>query len=192
MRFWTQRRTRLIAACPLLFMVAAFAETPEQDFAKRVSDYLALHKNIESKLPKLKYTGSSVIIEGHQHALAKAIRQARANAKQGDIFTPAISAELRRRALAAMQGDEAWRVEKSLEDSEPVKLKQTEATNIHILSNCSSFLHGKNHQLAHRKLFECLVEEVGSKMKQSSLTLPFQLFVRLIPLRLVCVLIRVH
>ena len=121
MRFWTQRRTRLIAACPLLFMVAAFAETPEQDFAKRVSDYLALHKNIESKLPKLKYTGSSVIIEGHQHALAKAIRQARANAKQGDIFTPAISAELRRRALAAMQGDKAWRVEKSLEDSEPVK-----------------------------------------------------------------------
>jgi hypothetical protein len=121
--------TRLIAASPLLL---AWAGTPPavnpdsaitSDFTKRVSDYQSLRKNSESKLPRLKTTGSSTVIDDHQHDLSRAIRQARKDAKQGDIFTPPICAEFKRLAGLAMQGGSAWRVTKSLANAEPIKFK---------------------------------------------------------------------
>jgi hypothetical protein len=94
-----------------------------QDFAKRVADYVQLRKSAESRLEPLKATASPAKITRHQNDLASAIRNARANAKQGDIFTPAIDMEIRRLLRIAMQPQDAAHVRQSLLHAEPVHLE---------------------------------------------------------------------
>ena len=93
------------------------------DFEQRVTEYQKLHKSLESELKRLKRTPSQEKIQHHQHELARKIREARRTAKQGDLFTTAISAEFRRLIGAAMQGGNATRVQTSLKNAEPVALK---------------------------------------------------------------------
>src|SRR5437763_1043489 len=90
------------------------------DFDKRVAEYQKLRKTVESKLPRLKQTPSAAIIAQHETELAQAIREARPSARQGDIFTPEISAAFRRLVGLAMQGQNAKRIKESLKRSEPV------------------------------------------------------------------------
>jgi ABC-type transporter Mla subunit MlaD len=56
-------------------------------FQKRVEDYAAHERKLESKLPKLPEKAEPDRIIAHKQALAKAIQQARSGAKQGDLFT---------------------------------------------------------------------------------------------------------
>jgi hypothetical protein len=58
-----------------------------KEFLDRVRLYVGLHKSIDSTLPALKPTDLPEMIAGHQLALARKIREARPNAKVGDIFT---------------------------------------------------------------------------------------------------------
>ena len=90
-----------------------------QDFNSRVDQYMKLRKPL---LEKLKPTNSPAAIVEHQRNLAEAIRAARPQAAQGDLFTPAISAEFRRLVLIAMRGSHAYRVHQSLKHAEPVVL----------------------------------------------------------------------
>ncbi len=120
---------RAILSAGLAIMAVGWADTRVNadsqivaDFMKRVSDYQQMEKGLEDKLPKLRETDSLRAIAHEQHALAGAIREARKNARQGDIFTPKISSEFRRLAGLAMQGNNAARILKSLQDSEPVKI----------------------------------------------------------------------
>ena len=66
------------------------------DFTTRVSSYVELRRELEKGLPPLTVTGDPAEIRRAVRALAKRIRVARAEAKQGDIFTPAISVEFRK------------------------------------------------------------------------------------------------
>jgi hypothetical protein len=94
-----------------------------QDFGKRMAEYEKLHKTVEGTLPRLKPTASPEKIEHHEHELAHRIREARQSARQGDIFTPEISAEFRRLIALAMQGQKATDVKQSLRHAEPVLVK---------------------------------------------------------------------
>ncbi len=94
-----------------------------QDFQKRVADYVKLRKTAETKLPPLKRTGSQENIAHHEHELGRRIREARSEAKQGDIFTPEIAAEFRRLISLAMQPGNSGRIKESLKSSEPVVLR---------------------------------------------------------------------
>lgn len=58
-----------------------------KEFLGRAQAYVSLHKSIESTLPALKPTDLPEMITAHQLALARKIREARPNAKRGDIFT---------------------------------------------------------------------------------------------------------
>jgi hypothetical protein len=58
-----------------------------KEFLDRVQSYVSLHKTIELSLPALKPTDLPELISAHQQALARKIREARTNAKRGDIFT---------------------------------------------------------------------------------------------------------
>ncbi len=89
----------------------------QQDFQKRIGDYLKLRKTIEG--PRLKPTASVEKIEHHEKEFAHKIREARRSARHGDIFSPEISSEFRRLIALAMQGPNAGRVEKSLRSAEP-------------------------------------------------------------------------
>jgi hypothetical protein len=92
-----------------------------QDFEKRVAAYMQLRKSVESDLPKLKATPSEEKISHHEIQLRHAVREARRNARPGDIFTPEISAEIRRLIALAMHPD-GQLVRQSLRSSEPVQL----------------------------------------------------------------------
>jgi hypothetical protein len=93
-----------------------------QDFEHRVEEYLKLRKTAEAGMPKLKSTDSPAMITQHERELASRIREARQQAKQGDIFTGTIVLEFRRLIGITMQGPEAAHIKQSLKSAEPVQL----------------------------------------------------------------------
>jgi hypothetical protein len=93
-----------------------------QDFTRRVSDYIKVHKLARSEVHGLKPTNSPDAIEHYEHRLAHRIREMRSGDIQGAIFTPEISAEFRRLIGASMQGSDAQRILKSLRDTQPARL----------------------------------------------------------------------
>ena len=54
----------------------------------RVKEYVDLHQKLERSLPKLPDDATPQQIDKNQRALEKLMREARATAKPGDIFTP--------------------------------------------------------------------------------------------------------
>jgi hypothetical protein len=72
------------------------------DFNTRVWSYFELRSEMETGLPPRRVTDDPAEIRRAVRALANRIRAARAEAKQGDIFTPTISAEFRKALLREM------------------------------------------------------------------------------------------
>jgi hypothetical protein len=93
-----------------------------KDFEKRISDYVSLQKNLQKGLAPAKQTTEPQTIIDRQGELARKIREARSNARQGDIFTPDIAKEFRRLIGLAKQGKNDEHIKKSLERAEPVRL----------------------------------------------------------------------
>jgi hypothetical protein len=69
------------------------------DFSARIEAYLELRRSLEQGLPPLVLTDDPEEIERAERALARRIREARADAKQGDLFTREIRADFRRALL---------------------------------------------------------------------------------------------
>lgn len=65
------------------------------DFSARIEAYAALRRTLEEGLPGLQVTDDVSEIRRAENALAIRIRAARAGARQGNIFTPAISTAFR-------------------------------------------------------------------------------------------------
>jgi hypothetical protein len=72
------------------------------DFSTRVSHYVDLRSELQHGLPPLTVTDDPAKIKRAVRALAKRIRLARAEAKQGDIFSPAITIEFRKALIVEM------------------------------------------------------------------------------------------
>jgi hypothetical protein len=68
-------------------------------FLQRVDGYVALHRRLEAPLPPQEVTSDVGLLFASRLALAAAIRAERADARQGEIFTPAV-AEYFRIAIA--------------------------------------------------------------------------------------------
>jgi hypothetical protein len=77
------------------------------DFRARVWSYFELRSAQEKGLPALTVTDDPSAIRRAERALAKRIRMARAEAKQGDLFTPSISVEFRKALLLETDAN-AW------------------------------------------------------------------------------------
>ncbi len=75
-----------------------------KEFSARVQTYVKLQKTVESSLPSLKATQVPEMITAHQEALARTIREARPQARQGDVFTAAACEALRRASRTALEG----------------------------------------------------------------------------------------
>ena len=88
------------------------------DFTMRVRSYFDLRSELEKDLPALRVTDDAAEIRRTVRALAQRIRVARAGARQGDIFTPAISMEFRKALLPEMNAS-TW---ESIQDDNPRKL----------------------------------------------------------------------
>ena len=65
------------------------------DFNKSVEEYIALRKKADNTAPPQKTSPDPETIRTAQVTLASRLKAARASAKQGDIFAPALSAHLR-------------------------------------------------------------------------------------------------
>lgn len=75
-----------------------------REFSVRVQAYIKLQQTVATSVPALKSTDLPEIISAYQQVLARKIREARPEAKEGDIFTPAACDAFRRASLAAFEG----------------------------------------------------------------------------------------
>ncbi|HMH00306.1 MAG TPA: hypothetical protein VK555_02780 [Terriglobales bacterium] len=89
-----------------------------KEFYARVSKYLDLRKKEAGSPPKP--TKSAIKLNESKNAMAEKIQAARADAKQGDIFTPEIEAYFRKRIATAMRGRNGTKMRSSLRHAEPV------------------------------------------------------------------------
>ena len=80
---------------------------------------MKLRSTADSGLVPLRKGNKKGNILDHQRQLAERVRQSRADAKPGDIFTPVVAEEMRRLLGLAMQGGNAARVHASLRSAEP-------------------------------------------------------------------------
>jgi hypothetical protein len=71
---------------------------------ERIGAYAALRHRLEKPLPPLEPTTDMEALYARQALLAAAIKAARPEARQGDIFTPAVGERLREVVLEALEG----------------------------------------------------------------------------------------
>ncbi len=96
-----------------------------RDFDARVKEYLALHKKLEDSLPKLPKDATPEQIDSHQRALERLVRQARAGAKPGSVFTPDIREVVRRLMAEVFGGPDGAALKASIMDENPGPIKLT-------------------------------------------------------------------
>jgi len=92
-----------------------------QEFTELVQQYMELRKKLDASLPRLGSKESQEHIVAHQQAFAQKIREARAEAKRGDIFAPEIAEEFRRLIRREFQGPKGPNARKTLRQGNPVK-----------------------------------------------------------------------
>ena len=92
-----------------------------KEFLDRVQAYVNLHKTIASSLPALKPTALPEMINAHQQALARKIREARTQAKRGDIFSEKSRAAFRRAVRDEFRGPQGRLARKTIQQGEPLK-----------------------------------------------------------------------
>ena len=92
-----------------------------KEFLSRVQEYISMRKSIESALPALKRTDLPEMITAHQQALARKIREARPNAKPGDIFTESARKAFRRTIRDEFQGPHGRGARATIRQGEPLK-----------------------------------------------------------------------
>ena len=91
------------------------------EFGKNVTDYMKLRQKAQSGLIAPKGTESPDKITDYQHDLAERIRAARAQAKQGDIFTPQVADLFRRLITHSIDGPDGAKIRTSYERAEPIR-----------------------------------------------------------------------
>jgi hypothetical protein len=94
------------------------ADRVTADFENRLTNYLDLRK--KQVVPAAKPTTQVDQIASERRQEAAKTTAARANAKQGDIFTPTIASYFRHQIAAAFAGRQGHRVRASLAHAEPL------------------------------------------------------------------------
>ncbi len=90
-----------------------------QDFQKRVEAYMDIRKEAERKSPKLEETSDAARIKAAQDGLAANIRALRANAKQGEIFSPEIARAFRGLMYPETKGREGAETKAAIKEDQP-------------------------------------------------------------------------
>jgi hypothetical protein len=122
------KRAMLIAALVGLIAVPSGASSQQRrvnqnaatikDFLKRVDTYVALHKKLEATIPSLPKEATPQQVDAHERALGKLIQQARAGAKPGDLFTPAMQTFVRSVLQPIFTGKAGRQIKDEITDKE--------------------------------------------------------------------------
>jgi len=94
-----------------------------KDFNERIEAYNKLRKKLKADAPALKETEDPAKIKASQDALAAKMREARKDAKPGDIFTPEIRAKFRQLMYPELQGAEGRATKAAIEEDAPENVK---------------------------------------------------------------------
>lgn len=90
------------------------------EFKVRIDQYVELHKQAEAKLPKLPTDATPQQIDQNQRELGRLLSEARAGAKQGQLFTPAMETLLRKHLARVFKAADGQAVKDSVMDENPV------------------------------------------------------------------------
>lgn len=93
------------------------------EFLKRVQEYVDLHEKLEKTLPPRQDQATPAGTEGHEQALARLLVQARARARQGDIFTSDVRAYFRRQIGRALAGPDGREIRQAIMEDNPGKVQ---------------------------------------------------------------------
>jgi hypothetical protein len=86
----------------------------------RLKAYVELHLKLERSLPNLSKDSTPDQIDKNQRAFEKLIRNTRASAKQGDIFTPEARPVITRLLATVFGGTDGRQLKASIMDENPV------------------------------------------------------------------------
>ena len=86
----------------------------------RLKEYVALHVKLERSLPKLPTEATPEQIDKNQRAFEKLLRETRATAKPGDIFTPEARPVIIRLLATVFGGPDGKQLKASIMDENPV------------------------------------------------------------------------
>lgn len=95
---------RVVVVAVAMAMAASWVGAARQEaagpafrqFDERVNEYRKLRARVEAKIGHLPKTDDPAEITRRERALGEAIREARADARQGDLFVPPIAIAIRR------------------------------------------------------------------------------------------------
>ena len=91
-------------------------------FKERVAEYVKLHKEAQSKVPKVTETKDTASMQGREAALAETIKKLRPDAKEGDVFgqdfRAVLAREVRRDFLGRSAADR-----KAVMQEQPLKMR---------------------------------------------------------------------
>ena len=86
----------------------------------RLRDYVDLHTKIERTLPTLPKDATPQQIDQNQRSLEKLVREARATAKPGDIFTPQAQPVIKRLLASVFGGPDGKQLKASIMDENQI------------------------------------------------------------------------
>jgi hypothetical protein len=109
------------AAAPSDTAAPALKKVIIEDFNERVAAYVRLRKSTENSFVRLTSSKDPAVIEAHKIELASMLISARPAARQGDIFTPAITAAFRDIIRKTVQSPDAQAVRRTVHDKDPEK-----------------------------------------------------------------------
>lgn len=89
------------------------------DFNERVKAYVTLRNKVDNDAPKLKETKDAAKIQEAQRTLAALIKNARATARQGDIFAPEIEKKFRALLRPEVRGPDGAKAKAEILDEKP-------------------------------------------------------------------------
>lgn len=134
MVIWRARMAVLLVVAAIGVPVAATAQSPGRpsrgenvsqkglrEFSSRVAEYLNLRKQNAGTSPGP--TKSARKLTETREQMRARVQAVRANAPQGNIFTPTVAAYFHRQIAQAFRGPQGARVLASLRRAEPVKIK---------------------------------------------------------------------
>jgi len=101
----------------------AKAEAAVKDFNKAIADYMALRRRLRSEVSGPVKNSTSSQVTNASDALAAAIERARPDAQVGSIFTPAISAVIKKQITDAIRDDDLEDVLSDIDDEQVTALK---------------------------------------------------------------------
>jgi hypothetical protein len=99
-------------------VVSPADKTAIQVFEKQVKDYVALRNKVRENAPKLSKDSTPEQIQAYRTALELSVRNARPNAKRGDVFRPEAADYIRRTLKNEFQGQDRKELRETVLETE--------------------------------------------------------------------------